>query len=155
MQGDGAEHHASKLPSQDAFPSPVQVVSELLALGYELYAVVEVEVDESNKAGAHALSVVSGTRYRGRSKPPPDLLEAAATWRPYIAALVCAINPPPEIPWVAAMIDAYRSGKRFTIGRYANCRFTSATVAANLAGICGIDALEAVDTLGPMIEEVT
>jgi hypothetical protein len=132
--------------------TPVGVVVGLRELGYTVYPVLETEVHE-HKVGAHAITRVAGTRFRGKGKPPQTLLDAAAEHRPYVAALVCALNPPASVPWVSHAVESYRSGRVFIIaGR--RCLFTARTVAANVGALCGLESLAEFERLEPMIKEV-
>jgi hypothetical protein len=134
--------------------TPTQVIAELEALGYELYAVLE-RVVHDHKVGPHPMTTVVGTRYRGSGlgRPPDYLLEAAAVHRPYVSALVCALNPPAALLWVAHVIEAYRDGTVFEI-KHRRRRFTARTVAANLGALCGLRSEHQISLLTPMIEEV-
>jgi hypothetical protein len=140
------------LKAGEATLTPVGVVEGLRELGYELYPVLERELHD-HKLAPYPMTRVIGTRFKGKGKPPAALLEAAAEHRPYVAALVCATDPPPAIPWVAHVVESYLSGRVFMIKRR-RCRFTARTVAANLGALCGLETLEEWERLEPMIKEV-
>jgi hypothetical protein len=132
--------------------TPVGVVEGLRELGYTLNPVLE-RVVYDHKVGPHPMTRVTGTRFRGKGRPPQVLLDAAAEHRPYVAALVAALHPPPEVPWIPHALESYRACRECVIGDRPY-RYTSATLAANLGALCGLEFVEEFERLEPMIKEV-